>query len=271
MESILSTLESVGFDLRGFLIASAVVIAGSVLLSLVSRWIFGKRSAVNHAISSAIGILFLYALTIVFYSAGEEFHRFIAPLPFVTFSDEQILLFSLTGAHYTELCSQILSMVILAFLVNLLDTVLPKGKSVLGWFFYRCLTVLLSLVLHLLVTYLFNTYLPEGIVIYAPTILLFILLIMLAVGALKLVIGLVLATVNPLIGALYTFFFANVVGKQLSKALLTTALLAGLVYGLAYLGISTISISSAALIAYIPFLVILLVVWSLVNRISVKD
>ena len=189
-----------------------------------------------------------------------------AGIPFVELSGDHLSIFQFSGAHYAEVCSQLLSMIILAFLVNLLDMLFSKEKKFFGWLIFRCLSVALSLLLHLVVTYLFRTYLPEGIVTYAPTVLLWLLLIMLAVGALKVVVGLVLATVNPIIGALYTFFFATLVGKQLSKAVLTTALLTGLIYALHYIGVTSISIVSAALIAYIPFAIVLILVWYLLNK-----
>ena len=47
-----------------------------------------------------------------------------------------------------------------------------------------------------------------------------VLTVLLLVGALKLVVGAVLATVHPLIGAFYTFFFATLVGKALTMCLL---------------------------------------------------
>jgi hypothetical protein len=78
---------------------------------------------------------------------------------------------------------------------------------------------------------------------------------------LKLVIVALLATVNPLIGAFYTFFFATIVGKALSKAILTTAILSAFILGLNYVGVFSVSIASAALVAYIPLLVILVAIW----------
>ena len=94
-----------------------------------------------------------------------------------------------------------------------------------------------------------------------------LLVVLLLVGALKIVVGAILATVNPLIAAFYTFFFATVVGKALSKAMLTTLLLSLLVYGLNYIGCTVISIASAALIAYIPFLIVLLIIWYVVSKV----
>ena len=76
-----------------------------------------------------------------------------------------------------------------------------------------------------------------------------------------------LSTVNPLIGAFYTFFFATLVGKALTKAVLTTAILCATVWALNYIGCTVISIVSAALIAYIPLLIIVLIAWYIVCKV----
>lgn len=267
MEQIKSLLNSIDFDSAIFLKAILILAAGTILLGAIGRFAFGKRSVLNHSVSSAIAILFVYAATVVLYSLGARYQAFIAPMPFVTFSGTEMTLFSFAGSDYTVICTQLLSMIILSFLINLFDVILPNGKRVLGWFIYRCLTVALGMAAHLLVTWLFTTYLPEGLVTYAPTIILALLILLLLVGALKLVVGAVLATVNPLIGAFYTFFFATIVGKALSKAVLTTAILTAIVLALQYIGCTVISIASAALIAYIPILLLLIVVWYVVSRI----
>ena len=267
MDQILSVLESTGFNFDTFIKAAFLLAVGSILLGAVGRFAFGKRSILNHSVSSAIGILFIYAATVVIHSFGVSFRQLLAPLPFVTFTADMMKIFSFVGADYTVICYELLSMVILAFLANLMDAWLPKGKKLLSWLFFRCLTVILAMVLHILVTWLFTTYLPEGLVTYAPVILLALLVLLLLVGALKLIVGAVLATVNPLIGAFYTFFFATIVGKSLTKAVLTTAILTAMVFGLQYIGCTAISIASAALIAYIPLLIVLLIIWYVVGKI----
>ena len=98
-------------------------------------------------------------------------------------------------------------------------------------------------------------------------VLIILLLSALLLGALKLLVGGLLAFINPLLAVLYTFFFSNVVGKQLSKAILTTALLTGLVCLLNYLQIGSICIASAALLAYVPLLIIALVLWYVIGHI----
>ena len=103
--------------------------------------------------------------------------------------------------------------------------------------------------------------------IFLQLLLLHLLLVLLLlVGALKIVVGAILATVHPLIGAFYTFFFATVVGKALSKAILTTAILSGIIWAMNYIGVFTVSIAKEALIAYIPLLIVLIVVWYVVSR-----
>ena len=91
-------------------------------------------------------------------------------------------------------------------------------------------------------------------------------MLLLLTGALKILVGALLTTVNPIIGGLYTFFFATVIGKQISKATLTTVILAGLIIALKYAGVTVISIASAALIAYVPILILLMILWYIVCK-----
>jgi len=158
-------------------------------------------------------------------------------------------------------------MVILAFLANLTDSWLPVGKNIFSWVFFRALTVCLAFGLHYVASLLMTSYLPADFLTYAPSILLAILILMLLTGALKIIVGALLTTVNPLIAALYTFFFANFVGKMITKAVLTTALLAGLVYLLNVIGCTELLISVAALTGYIPFAVALIFLWYFVIRV----
>ena len=266
MEEILSTLRSVNVNPDTFMKTSLLLTIGSLLLGGIGR-AFGKKSTLSHAVSSAIGILFIYAVAVVVYSAFEDLMEYIPALPYIKFAGRQLLLINFQASHYTVVCSQLLDMVILAFLANLLDSIIPSIKNVFLWLLAKCATVIGAIGLQLLVNWLVVRYLPLGLATYAPTILLGLLVLMLLVGALKIVVGAILSTVHPLIGAFYTFFFATIVGKALTKAILTTALLTGLLFALAYVGCTAISIASAALIAYIPLVIILAFVWYLVNRI----
>lgn len=265
MDKLQAALQASGFDTTQFLTFVLIFAVGSILLSSIGRFAFGKRSMLNQAVSSAVGIIFVYALMIVLQSLGAAYSAFVAPLPFVTFTEETVTLFSFAGADYTLICAQLLSAVILAFIANLFDGILPRGKNIIVWLLCRCLTVLMAAAAHLIVSGLLTTYVPAELLTYAPVILLGLLVLLLLVGALKIVVGAILATVNPLFAAFYTFFFATIVGKALTKALLTSALLAGLVFLLNYFGIEAIAIGAAVLTAYVPFLLVLLLIWYLIG------
>lgn len=265
MNLISNFFQNSGLDLRSYLIAGSILIFAMLLTGTIGRLAFGKRSVIGGTVSSCIAILFIYALTFVFSCIGAEFEALVAPLPFASINGNLVYIHSFQG-DFSYICNELLSMVILAFVVNLIDSWLPRGKNMLSWLLLRFLTIVLGLILHLIAVYLFNTYAPSDIRTYAPVILLGILILLILTGALKLLVGVLLISVNPIIAALYTFFFANIFGKQITEAVLTTALLAGLIWLLNYLGIFVISIVQSALIALIPFALILVLLWYLANK-----
>lgn len=261
MDAIIEYYDRLGLDFPALLTVGAILLVGLVLSSLLCRFIFGKQSSVYCAVSSAIAVIFTYCGIIGLYYAGPRFEAFIAPMPFATIDGTQLLLFSFSNAPYTAICTQIVSMIVLTFLVNIIDRWMPKKSNLFAWLFFRLLTVVTSLLVHLIVCALLQKYLPQGIATYAPAILLGLLVLMLLTGALKLLVGILLTSVNPIVAALYTFFFASVVGKMLTRAMLTTGLLAGFVAILGHLGITSVSITGPALVSYLPFFVLLALLW----------
>lgn len=255
-------------DLLTMLKFVCIFAAGVLLLGCVGRIVKGKRSSLNHAVSSAIGILFLYVVSILIYAfKPAELHSFLSPLPFATFHGENLYITGFSGMAFSEICSQVLSMIILAFLVNLLDSFIPQGSKVVSWFLLRFVTVCLAFVLHYAVSWAFNAFLPGVLVAYAPAILLGILIALLVLGILNVILGLVLTVVNPVFGAVYTFFFSNAIGKQLTKAIFSTALLCALVAVLEHFGYAVICIAGSYLGTYIPLVAALLLLWYLVGHV----
>lgn len=240
----------------------------AILISLLGRVIFGKRSSLNHALSSAMGIFFILAVsTLIYIFDPRSLAQYLSPLPYVAFSGEYLVLFSFTGNGIAAICDELLSMIILAFMVNLLDTFIPKGKNIVTWYLFRFLTVLLAMGLHYAFTWVFNTYLPGVLVTYAPVILLILLVLAVLMGLLNVVLSVALTVVNPIFGALYAFFFSTLVGKQLSKAICTTFVLTAVVVALGYFGCTMLCIAGSALAAYIPLLIVLLILWYLIGHI----
>lgn len=242
--------------------------AASLILGILSRMVLGKRSSLNHSLSSAMGILFIYAVTIVVYTFKPwNLELLLSPLPFVTFAGDYMIVFPITDAQFTAVCSEILSLIILAFLVNLLDNFFPKGNNVVSWYLMRFITLAFCMGLHLVVNWAMDTYLPEILVQYAPMVLLFLLAFMVLSGVLNLVLGLVIAVSNPFLGAMYTFFFSNIIGKQLSKAIFTSAILCLVVYLMEFFGYVVICINATALLTYIPLALVLLLLWYLIGHV----
>ena len=242
--------------------------AASLILGVLGRLVLGKRSSLNHSLSSAMAILLIYAVTIVIYTFKPwNLAQLLSPLPFVTFAGDYLIILPMHDTAFPALCTEILSLVILSFLINLLDTLIPKGKSVLSWYLLRFLTVILCMGLHLVVSWAFEAFLPEVLVTYAPTILLILLLFMVFSGVISLILGAILTLNSPFLGAMYTFFFSNVVGKQVSKAIFTTVILCIVVYLMGFFGYTVVTITAAALLTYIPIVLLLLMLWYLIGHV----
>ena len=242
--------------------------AASLILGVLGRLVLGKRSSLNHALSSSIAILLIYAVTVLVYTFKPwNLEILLSPLPFVTFAGDYMILLPLHDTAFPALCTEILSLVILSFLINLLDTLIPKGDSVLHWYGLRLVTVILCMGLHFGVCWAFETFLPDFLVTYAPTVLLFVLLFMVFSGVASLILGAILTLNSPFLGAMYTFFFSNLVGKQVSKSVFTTVILCVVFFLMGYFGYTIITITAAALLTYIPLALVLLLLWYLVGHV----
>ena len=129
------------FDWQLFLFIALGFSAACLLLRFIFRGIFGRNSNWNRAISSAVGILFIYMITLIILISGNElaqFEPFLSPLPFLEIEGNTISIFPISESSHPDICAQILSMIILAFLVNMLDVFFPKGHTIISWLFFRC-------------------------------------------------------------------------------------------------------------------------------------
>ena len=242
-------------------------VAASLILSGIGRVVLGKRSSLNHSLSSVMAVLFLYAVTVVIYTFKPwSLDLLLSPLPFATFSDHYLIILPITDLQFPALCTEILSLLILTFLINTVDGLLPQGDNLLSWLLMRIVTILACFGLHLLVSWAFRTYLPDALAEYAPMILLVVLGILLLSGVISLVLGLIIAISSPFLGAMYSFFFSSIVGKQVTKAVFTTGILAGLLFLMDHFQLVVIMITPAALLTYIPLALALLVLWYLIGH-----
>ena len=240
----------------------AIFAAAAIAAGLLFRIFLGRRSALNRAICAGIGVLCVYVMTVIVYTFSPgNLERFLVPLPFIDFSGDLLYLLAVSGTDFPTICADILSLVMLILIYNLVDNMLPDGETAITWLLFRSLTIVTAMVAHYFITLLTHEFLPELLVSYGPTILLILLVTSLLGGLLGALLGLLLVFVNPILGFLFHFFFGSGLGKQISKAMLTTGLLTGLAVTLNQFGYSVISISAAALLSYIPLLLILIALW----------
>ena len=244
----------------------AVVLIGLLLTIFITRFIFGKKDNLHSAVSSAIATLFIYLGYAGLTYMPMPYLAIYTAMPLVSVAGHDLQLFIFHGAHYTLLCTHLLRMVILSLLVNILDQIMPKQNNFFLWLLIRVLTVAISLLLYIVAHTLLTRYLPEAITVYAPTVLIILLILLFLTGSLKLLVGIALTTVSPLIAALYTFFFASVVGKMLSRAMLTTAILTVMSLILHSLDITVIYMSGNAILTYLPFFLLLIFIWYAIRQ-----
>ena len=231
-------------------------------LGFVFRLLFGARCTVNRSISGFLGVLFIYAVTVVVYTLKPwNLTQYLSPLPFAIFRNDILIITSSASSDLSLLSAQLLSLVILCFIIHLLSFLLPSGRSFLGWLFFRTIAVGLAIFLNLTANWALNTFLPDVIANSAPTVLLAVLVAALLVSLFNPLLCILFTVANPVVGLLYTFFFSNTIGKNLTRAVLSAALTCGLFYLMEYAGFSVIDITHHALLTYAPFAAVLLGVW----------
>lgn len=254
---------------------SLIFFAGFVFVILVISWLlrklFGKDSDLRHAFVSALAIILLYALCIVIYTFNPAgLRRFLAPLPFVTFADDRLTLFSFRGADFSLTSLQLISMLLLTYLVNQISNLAPDKLKLFNWIMCRLGLLVLSIFAYYLAYCVLGNLavklLPGPVLEYTSVILLGIVGFMFLLGILKFLLGLFLAVANPLLGGIYAFFFANKLGKNISRAIGSTTALTILVLLVQRLGFCSLSVGPSELIGYIPFCICILVLWVFAGR-----
>ena len=65
---------------------------------------------------------------------------------------------------------------------------------------------------------------------------------------------------------MYSFFFSNIVGKQISKAIFTSGVICFILYLMERFHLVVILITPAALLTYIPLALVMLALWYLIGH-----
>lgn len=258
-QKISSILNYIGFGI--------IAIIGLLLVSSMVRFLFGKKHQLGKAITSAMEILCLYMICIVIYSFGIHWDIFLNPLPFISLQNGTLEILPILSTDFSDICPQIAKLLMIAFLVNLMNAMIPEGKKLHVWLLLRATTVVWVVGVNYVLDVALFMWLPDGIGQIAPLILLVVPILLILLGSLKMVVGATLFVANPVFGALYTFFFSNLIGRSLARSVISAGLLFALFYLLNSFGILTLTLSAASLIALFPVLLIIILLWYVVDRI----
>lgn len=266
IEAVQSFLDSanalVPASLENTILLFALVIVFALGIGFVLRLFFGQHCIVNRSIAGFLELLFVYAVTIVIYTLKPwNLNAYLAPLPFAIFRSDILIISYSACSTLSLLCAQLLSLIILCFLIHLLNFIIPAGRSFISWLFLRVVCIALVILLDLAANWALNAFLPAVVADSAPVALVGVLAVALVVSLFNPLLCILFTAANPVIGLLYTFFFSNTIGKNLTRAVLSAALCCALFYTMDYFGFSVISITPDALIKYSPFAAALLGVW----------
>lgn len=266
--SKISALFPASWNVPDLLILGLLAACAILLLGWLFRIFLGKESDFNHALSTAVAIVFLYGLCAIAYPLlPGELTGYFSSLPFARFSNHAVTFFTFSGTPFPTICHELLSLIVLSFLVHLLNLWIPSGKHIISWYLLRFSSVALAVLLHSFLLRCFSALVPGTLADAAPMILMIILGVLLLLCVVKLLLGVVLTIASPILGAIYTFFFSHKIGKQLSKAVLTTMILSGMLWILEILGYTTLSIASTSSPAYAVLSLSVLVLWYLTGHI----
>jgi hypothetical protein len=236
----------------------------------LARMLLGKESSLKHALVSSLGIIMLYCVCVMIYTFNPAgLSSYLTPLPYVDFVGSEIQLFKFSTSDLTTISKQILSMLVLSFLVNQINSFTPGKLKMLGWLGFRVCCIFVAIFAHYLIYRILNKFtgdLHGQLLEYAPFILLVILIFMFSLGFIKLVAGLFLTVVNPVLGGIFTFFFANKIGKNISRAIGTTTALTLYIMTLHRLGYSSPPIGAGVLSQYIPFCLCITLLWVFIGH-----
>lgn len=263
IQSILETTNAlIPATLEKSIVLSALLIVFVLGLGLVFRLFFGRNCAVNRGISGFLEVLFIYAATVTVYTLKPwNLSQYLAPLPFAIFRGDILIVSYSACSTIPLLCSQLLSLIILCFIVHLLNFVLPRGRSFVPWLLMRAVCVVLAVGVDLAANWALNAFLPAVIAESAPVALITVLAVTLLVSLFNPLLCILFTAANPIVGLLYTFFFSNTIGKNLTRAVLSAGMVFALFYGMDYFECIVIDITPGALLRYSPFALALLGVW----------
>ena len=199
-----------------------------------------KMPNTKEGLIAALSILLFcvaYALIHIFKPLGLDDYL-VLPLPFLDFQEGNMILMAYEVNEkgwvvIPKLCSNITSMLLLAFLVNQIYAFKPGNLKTPGWLVFRFFSTLIAIGVYYGVHLVLRKFLgriPDGSELqhfmrFVPILLLGALISLFLVAWCKKHMGIFQKVINPAFEGMYGFFFTNRFGVQLTRAMATTLIL----------------------------------------------
>ena len=265
----LPSLFPEGFDPFDMLPTLGFIIAIVFILALLIRVIADKASKYNHALASAMALLFMYIILMMLHSqSGPAFiEEALNVLPLVHIEDGKIMLFKFAQDNVLEIFREFLYAFILSLVLIGLDDLIPDAKNGWAWIVLQMFIAALSVFVYWGVIQGLESFIPGVLDSYAPLILGCILLFMILLGVLKVILGLLLVAVNPLLGAISAFFGTAPLGKVLGKAAMCALILCAVAIFMSASGYTGFPLVNMTFTVCILPLAVLILLWFLIGYI----
>ena len=265
LDYFFSSLFPEGFHILDLLPTLGFILAVAVVMGILIHTISDKAARYNHALASAMVLLFVYVAVMVMHgkSAPDFVKEVLKVLPLVDYNGTTVTLFQFTPENFTEFFREFLYAFILSFILIGLDDMIPDAKGRVAWIILQLFITCGSIFLYCGVIKAIDVFLPGILDSYAPLILGCILLFMVLMGILKVILSFLLVAVNPLLGAISVFFSTSSLGKALGKATLCALVLCAVAFFMTTSGHTAILLTDMTIAVCLLPTVVLLGLWFL--------
>lgn len=271
-EKVLNFLASLlpeGIDPCGFFffLVSLILIMGA--LCIIARCIGGKECGYNHAIASALAIIFVY--TVMMWLHGgimkEPIDTALNFLPLIEYDGETVTLFDFRNADLWAMCEQILFTYTLSLILIWLDDMIHDARNGIAWFLLQLGITVVALSVYCVGAWMLNRLIPDGLHFIVPFVAVVIFAFVIALIFLGFMQRMLLKVVNPMLSEINNFVFGHQVGKTLGKALFCTLALCIISSLLISNGIVAFVLADMTFLICIVPLVAIACLWVLVGHI----
>lgn len=275
MDSLAKILEFVlpdGSNPSDMLMFLLFIIVAVIILAILIRMIHEAKSGYNHALASALALLFTYIVLLWLHDEfmTEYIGTALKILPLIDYDGTTVTLFHFsveTAEDVLKCCIECVYTLVLSFILIRVDDAIPDEKGPLAWMLMQVGIALATPFLYWIVDEIFKHFLPEGMHEFIPMILIAIVAFLAILAIAKVILNLLIISVNPLLGAVSTFFSKGKFGQALGKSVLCTFFLCLICIYLVNNGLDTFVLADMNLIVCGIPMVVIVCLWFFVGHV----